>query len=169
VRGLALSPQPTTERHESLIVFSIQIVAPDDRRTALLRTLGSILGRTRVAPGCLNARLYSDLDKRKTLLLVEDWQSREQFERNLDLAKLNAIVAAIELSSEAPVVRVETVQREEGVEVLSLHRNVFGNRYSLPIAFLLRFIQKHRRIYMRKLLLLATTGFMLAGSNVQFA
>jgi quinol monooxygenase YgiN len=109
-----------------LIVFSIQIVVPDDRRTVLLRTLGSVLGPTRVAPGCLDARLYTDLDKRKTLLLVEDWQSREQFERNLDMTKLNAIVAAIELSSEAPVVRVDTVEREEGVDALSLHRSVSG-------------------------------------------
>ena len=110
----------------TLIVFSIQIVAPDERRTVLLRTLGSILGPTRVARGCLDARLYSDLDKRKTLMLVEDWESREQFERNLDMAKLNAIVAAIELSSEAPVVRVDTVEREEGVDALSLHRSVSG-------------------------------------------
>jgi quinol monooxygenase YgiN len=107
-----------------LIVFSMQIVAPDDRRTALLRTLGSMLGPTRVAPGCLDARLYSDLDRRKTLLIVEEWESREKFERNLDMAKLNAIVAAIDLSSEAPVVRVDTVEREEGVEALALHRNV---------------------------------------------
>jgi quinol monooxygenase YgiN len=102
----------------------MQIVAPDDRRTALLRTLGSILGPTRVAPGCLDARLYSDLDRRKTLVLIEDWESREQFERNLDMTKLNAIVAAIELSNEAPVVRVDTVEREEGVDALSLHRSV---------------------------------------------
>jgi len=102
----------------------MQIVAPDERRTALLRTLGSMLGPTRVAPGCLDVRLYSDIDRRKTLLLVEDWESREQFERNLDIAKLNAIVAAIELSSEAPVVRVDAVEREEGVDVLALHRSV---------------------------------------------
>jgi quinol monooxygenase YgiN len=102
----------------------MQIVAPDERRTALLRTLGSMLGPTRVAPGCLEARLYSDLDRRKTLLLVEEWESREQFERNLDMAKLNAIVAAIELSSEAPVVRVDAVEREEGVDTLALHRSV---------------------------------------------
>jgi quinol monooxygenase YgiN len=107
-----------------LIVFSMQIVAPDERRTALLRMLGSMLGPTRVAPGCLDARLYTDLDKRKTLVLVEDWESREQFERNLDTGKLNAIVAAIELSSEAPVVRVDAVEREEGVDVLALHRTV---------------------------------------------
>jgi quinol monooxygenase YgiN len=115
-----------------LIVFSIQIVAPDDRRTALLRTLGSILGPTRVAPGCLDARLYSDLDRRKTLVLVEDWETREQFERNLDMAKLNALVAAIELSSEAPVVRVDTVEREEGVDALSLHRSGFRVRSQSP-------------------------------------
>lgn len=85
-----------------MIVFSIQIVTPDERRTVLLRTLGSMLGPTRVAPGCLDARLYSDLDKRKTLLLVEEWDSRDQFERNLNAAKLNAIVAAIELSTKRP-------------------------------------------------------------------
>jgi len=107
-----------------LIVFSLQIVAPDERRTVLLRALGSMLGPTRVAPGCLDARLYSDLDKRKTLFLVEDWESREQFEHNLDAAKLNTIVAAIELCSEAPVVRVDTVEREEGVDVLALHRGI---------------------------------------------
>jgi len=58
------------------------------------------------------------------LLLVEDWESREQFERNLDAAKLNAIVSAIELSSEAPVVRLETVERREGVEVLALRQDI---------------------------------------------
>jgi quinol monooxygenase YgiN len=110
-----------------LIVFSIQIVAPDESRTALVRTLSSMLGPTRVAPGCLDARLYSDLDRRKTLLLVEEWASREQFERNLDTAKLNAIVAAIELSSEAPVVRIDTVEREEGVDGLALDRNAVSD------------------------------------------
>ena len=70
-----------------------------------------------------SARLFSDLDKRKGLLLVEEWETRDQFERNLDTAKLNAIVGAIELSSEAPVVRVDTVEREEGVDTLALHRS----------------------------------------------
>ena len=57
---------------------------------------------------------------------MEEWDSREQFERNLDTAKVNAIVGAIELSSEAPVVRVDTVEREEGVDTLVLHRTTFG-------------------------------------------
>jgi quinol monooxygenase YgiN len=109
-----------------LIVFSMQIVAPDENRTAILRTLGSLLGPTRAAAGCMQAQLYADLDKRRTLFLVEEWESREQFERNLDAAKLNTIVAAIELSNQAPVVRVDSVVREEGVDTLALHRTAPG-------------------------------------------
>ena len=45
---------------------------------------------------------------------------------NLDAAKLNTIVAAIELSSEAPVVRLDSVVREEGVDTLALHRTAPG-------------------------------------------
>jgi quinol monooxygenase YgiN len=73
----------------ALIVFSLQIIAPDETRTILLRTLAAMLGPTRVAPGCLEAGLYSDLDRRKTLLLVEDWDTLEQFECNLDGAKVS--------------------------------------------------------------------------------
>ena len=105
----------------------MQIVAPDEKRTEILRTLGSLLGPTRAAAGCMQAQLYADLDKRKTLLLVEEWESRGQFEHNLDMAKLNAIVAAIELCSEAPIVRIDSVEREEGVDTLALHRSVAGN------------------------------------------
>jgi quinol monooxygenase YgiN len=109
-----------------LIVFSMQIVAPDEKRTEILRTLGALLGPTRAAAGCMQAQLYADLDKRKTLFLVEEWESREQFERNLDAIKLNTIVAVIELSSQAPVVHVDSVVREEGVETLALHRSAQG-------------------------------------------
>lgn len=100
----------------------MQIVAPDERRAAILRTLGSLLGPTRAAAGCLQAHLYANIDKRQMLLFVEEWESREQFERNLDATKLNTIVAAIELSSEAPVVRLDSVVREEGVDTLARHR-----------------------------------------------
>jgi len=44
--------------------------------------------------------------------------------RTVSLA--DAIVAAIELSSEAPVVRLDSVERQEGVDTLALHRSAAG-------------------------------------------
>ena len=107
----------------------MEIVAPAEKRTAILRTLGSLLGPTRVAPGCMDARLYADIDRRKTLLLVEEWQSREQFDCNLDFRKLSTLVAVIELSDEAPVIRVDSVEREEGINTLAApNRRAADNR-----------------------------------------
>jgi len=71
----------------------------------------------------MDARVYSELNKRKTLLLVEEWESQEQFEHNLDAEKLTVIVAAIELSSEAPVVRIDLVERREGMDALAVYLN----------------------------------------------
>jgi quinol monooxygenase YgiN len=107
-----------------VIVFSMRIVAPDERRSALLRTLGSLLRPTRVLPGCKDACLYADLDRRNVVVLVEEWETREQFEQQLDAEKLRTLVAALELSSEAPMVRIDTVSREEGVDTLALHQSL---------------------------------------------
>ena len=104
-----------------MIVFSMRIVTSDDQRSALLRTLGSVLGPTRVTPGCLDAHLYAELDRGRSMMLVEEWETREQFDQQLDAEKLKRLVAAIELSSEAPVVRIDVVKREEGIETLIPH------------------------------------------------
>src|SRR4051812_33796503 len=65
-----------SRKRQVLIVFSMQIVAPDEKRAEILRTLGSFLGPTRAAAGCMQVQLCADLDKRKTLLLIEEWESR---------------------------------------------------------------------------------------------
>jgi len=105
----------------------MQIVVADEMRSALQSTLGSMLGPTRATPGCLGARLYCDLDKRTALLLIEEWETREQFDFNMDKDKLNTLVAAIELSREAPLIRIDRVERTEGVETLALHRRIDGD------------------------------------------
>ena len=65
----------------------------------------------------------AQLDKSKNILLIEEWESREQFELSLDSTKLNTIVAAIELANEAPLVRVDLVDRENRRE---LQISLFG-------------------------------------------
>ena len=73
-----------------------------------------MVGPTRVAPGCVGARLYADLMDENILLLVEEWESREEFDRQLDPVKLRTLVAAIEFCSEAPVIHVDEEQGRRG-------------------------------------------------------
>jgi quinol monooxygenase YgiN len=113
-------------REKSVIVFSMRIVAPDEKRAILVRSLAAMLGPTRAAPGCLDARLYADLGNPKALLLVEEWESRDQFNRQLDPDRLKMLVAAIELSSQTPRIFIDSVSRENGLDALAMHRSTTG-------------------------------------------
>jgi hypothetical protein len=60
----------------TMIAFLMQISAADERGTALLRTFRSMLGPTRVTPGCLDVRLYSDLDVKSLCAGVQPGDGR---------------------------------------------------------------------------------------------
>jgi quinol monooxygenase YgiN len=105
-----------------VIVFSLRLKTPPEKRTGILRALGALLGPTRAAPGCLNARLLVDLDDIQGIVLAEEWESRGQFEMQMDADKLNTLVAVIELSNEAPIVHIDSVAREEGIGILPFDR-----------------------------------------------
>jgi quinol monooxygenase YgiN len=107
----------------------MQITVPDENRSAIVRSLAAMIGPTLAAPGCLDSRLYTDISNRKVILLIEDWESREQFFMQLDSDKLNMLVAAIELSSEAPHIHFDSVTREDGLDAIALHRKVIDGRF----------------------------------------
>jgi quinol monooxygenase YgiN len=111
------------QARESVIVFSMQIVATEKKRMMILSTLAAGLGSTRVTPGCLAANIYRDVENGKVLMLVEEWESREEFDRQLDSEKLKTLVAAMETSSEAPVVHIDDVTREGGIHRLPFRRS----------------------------------------------
>ncbi len=45
-------------RAEAMLVTSVRIKAPAGMRDEIAKTLGSVLGPTRVLPGCISCRLY---------------------------------------------------------------------------------------------------------------
>ena len=129
--GLLLAIESSSSRSAGLkqlssrvqvIVFSLHLTIPPAKRTSLLRILGALLGPTRAAPGCLSAQLLVDIGDIHRVFLIEEWESREQYETQLDSDKLKALVAVIEMSNEAPLVHVDTVTRDEGIESLPFDR-----------------------------------------------
>ena len=100
-------------------MFSLRIVPPLDKRSALVHSLNWLLAPTRVAPGCLNAWLYTDMDDSNAVVLVEEWETREEFKRQLSSDKLKTLIAAIELSGKAPTIHIDLVSREAGIKSLA--------------------------------------------------
>jgi quinol monooxygenase YgiN len=101
-----------------MVVFTLRVVTAPSRRRQLAALVEPMLEPTRVEPGCLSCTLYADAGDPCALLLVEEWSSQPALDRHLQSDARKALIATMEMSSQAPVVRFDTVLRREGLEVI---------------------------------------------------
>ena len=99
-----------------MVTTSVRIEAPAGRRDEILKTLGSVLGPTRVLPGCLSCRLYQDVENTNTLVLVEEWNSREAADRRVRSDDYRKVLAAMDLANKPPEVQFCSVASVAGME-----------------------------------------------------
>jgi quinol monooxygenase YgiN len=104
------------------VIFTLRILTAPQSRTEVVRTLAAQLGPTRVQPGCLRCDLYQDLEDREAITLVEEWESQSDLDVRIRSEDYRAVLAAIELSREQPVIHFDTVTRRAGLEIVASAR-----------------------------------------------
>ena len=82
-----------------------------------------ILGPTRIQPGCINCRLYQDLDEPDAVFLVEEWQSRKHLDRHFNSDQYRIILSLMEASDQFPDIKICTVSKTEGLEAIDAVRS----------------------------------------------
>ncbi len=109
-----------------MIVFSLNVTVPPSRRADFLQSVGGLLEPTRVMPGCLGCRLYEDNENPHTFMLVEEWTTQSALDRHLVSDAHKTLVAAIELSTQPPTIRFDTIAQRAGIEVIEAARRAQG-------------------------------------------
>ena len=66
-----------------MIIVTLRMKVPGDRRKEFLDSARLIVGPTAVQPGCIVSKFYQDLDDPDAVLLVEEWESRENLEHHI--------------------------------------------------------------------------------------
>jgi quinol monooxygenase YgiN len=102
------------------------ILSPKSRRTDFIRSVGALLGPTRVAPGCIGCRLYADFENVNAFTLVEEWASQQRWAVISRPMRIRHIVAAIELLAEPSTIHFDTVGQGAGFEVIEAARRSRG-------------------------------------------
>ena len=102
----------------TLVICTLRIFTAPGSRAVVVRTLGAQLGPTRVHPGCRYCNLYQDVENPEAITLVEEWESQADLEPRLRSEDYRAVLEAIELSQEPPVVHFDTVTRRTGKRML---------------------------------------------------
>jgi quinol monooxygenase YgiN len=99
-----------------------------EKRNNLLETMRGMLEPTRVERGCLSYRLYEDVEDRNTLILVEEWQTQEDLERHIRTDNQRRLLELMELLSEQPELRFNTVSHTVGMGLIETVLRTEGPR-----------------------------------------
>lgn len=97
-----------------MVISTLRILTAPRSRAEVVRTLAAQLGPTRVQPGCRKCDLYQDVENPEAITLVEEWESQADLDPRLRSEDYRAVLGAIELSQEPPVIHFDTVTRRTG-------------------------------------------------------
>jgi quinol monooxygenase YgiN len=107
---------------EVMVISTLRIITALKSRAEVIRTLVAQLGPIRVQPGCLRCDLYRDVEDPGTITLVEEWESQAELDLRVRSEEYRAVLAAIELAQEQPVLHFDTVIRRAGLEIVASAR-----------------------------------------------
>ena len=105
-----------------MIMSTLRIVAPPAKRDEVVRTLNSLLGPTRVQPGCVNCRIYSEIDDKSALILLEEWNSQADLDRHLRSDHYRKVLALMDMSNTQPEIKFNTISDTKGIEAIEAAR-----------------------------------------------
>jgi quinol monooxygenase YgiN len=105
-----------------MVISTVRIVTAPRSRAEVVRTLAAQLGPTRVQPGCLRCDLYRDVEDQGAITLVEEWDSQAELDCRLRSDDYRAVLAAVEMAQEQPVIHFDTVIRRTGSEIVASAR-----------------------------------------------
>ena len=105
-----------------MIIATLRVKVPADQRKILLDSVRSVTGRTSVKPGCISCKFYQDMDDPDSMLFMEEWSSREEYEHHIKSDTFRIILSLIDLSDEAPLFKLNTISKTEGLEAIEAVR-----------------------------------------------
>jgi len=109
-----------------MIIGTVRILPPPDRRAAVLEVLRSVQGSVQAQPGCAACDVFEDRGPEPVVVLLERWETEEALEAHLRSEAYRRILGAVELSDTRPDIRFEHVSGIEGMELIERLRNPSG-------------------------------------------
>ena len=105
-----------------MIVCTLSLTLSERGRQEVIASLRPLVGSTRTQPGCRVCALLLDAEDPRRLVLWQEWDSQEHLTRHLGSEDYRLVLAAIEMSREAPQVHFDTVAARSGLEVVEAAR-----------------------------------------------
>jgi quinol monooxygenase YgiN len=101
-----------------VILATLRMIVRPERRSDLLETMRGMLEPARVERGCLSYHLYEDVENRNAFVLIEEWETQADLEKHLAKDNQRRLFALMDLLSEQPELRFNTVSKTAEMELI---------------------------------------------------
>jgi quinol monooxygenase YgiN len=89
----------------------------------VLTILSSIIEQTKLEEACISCRLYRDVQEDRALMLEEIWSSEKDLQCHLNSDKFHTVLLVVEMATEPPEIRFDTIAHSSGIETIEKARN----------------------------------------------
>jgi quinol monooxygenase YgiN len=99
-----------------MIIGTLRLSPPPDRRPQVLEVLRSIQGSVLAQPGCSGCDILEEQGAKHAILLLERWESDAALTAHIRSEAYRRILGACELSGAPPEFRFDVVSTTQGIE-----------------------------------------------------
>jgi len=112
----------TQFKEVGMIIESVGIVAPGNRREELRRALAALVEPTQVEPGCVACQLYQETANASAFRFESQWKTQDDLIRRMRSEVYRSLLALMELSVEPPEIAFHMVTGTQGLEFVQAVR-----------------------------------------------
>ncbi len=105
-----------------MILATVRMTIPSQRRGQVSKTLKSMVRETMIKPGCLSSRLYHDENEETVFMCEQIWRNQDDLNLYLRSEDCRRMLLVMELASEQPEIKFQTISETAGIEVIEKAR-----------------------------------------------
>jgi quinol monooxygenase YgiN len=117
-----MNRQQGQDPEEIMILATIRMTIPPQKRGRVSKTLKSMARETRIQPGCISSRIYRDESEEAVFMFEEVWRNQDDLDRYLRSEDYRRMLLVMEMASEPPEVKFQTISSQAGLEVVEKAR-----------------------------------------------
>ncbi len=109
-----------------MVLASIRMMIPPKKQEEALGILRSMAERSRIHGGCLNCRIYKDVEEENVFVFEETWKSEEDLKHHLRSSEYGKLLLVVEMAVQNPEIRFNTITGWSGIETVEEARGSMG-------------------------------------------
>ena len=101
-----------------MVVATIKLTVPPEKRKEVLQTFKAILGPIRREQGCMNCNCYVDVEAENIIFYKEEWNTSQDLDKHLRSVHFGVLNGAMKLLNQEPDIRFNTIASTAGAEAI---------------------------------------------------